>query len=238
MNYNPYAAPNAALPPPAPAPSTEPPGSFDAGKVLAAAFGAFQENAGVLMGATFVFLLFRTPFGAAPLLLRLSHVADPRLSLPTRLAAYLVTVLVDAFFSVGLVRLSLAAARRERVALGDLFRGASHFPSMLLVVVLAICLELATCCTLGAVPMFLGLCFAPFYVVDQSVGPFEAFRLAWRDTEGRRGAVLLYSALSFLVFLAGVALCGVGMIVSIPISLLGFAILYVRITGRGPGPAA
>jgi uncharacterized membrane protein len=240
VNENPYAPPASASS--APIDQVSPggvPGPTDPVAVLRAAFEAFKGNVGVLVGANFVFLLFRTPLAGLPLAWRLSHVAHSELGLSMRLVAFLLTILVDSFFAVSLAKIALATARGQPTSFADVWSGATHFGPMLAVVVVGIVIEVVTCCTLGFVPMFLGLCFAPFHVVDQNLGPAEAFSAAWRSAEGRRGDVLLYSVLALIVFLAGVCLCCVGLVASMPIATLGFAILYVRLTaGRPAWPTA
>ena len=233
MNYNPYAPPTPPGPPQPPGSNVDAPTRWTASNALSDALEAFKKNAGPLMGASFIYLLLRAPFGGAPLMLRFAHLTNTPVGTPIRLAALAGAFFVDAFFSIGLVRMSLAAVRGETVVFGDIFGGASRFPDMLLSLFLATGIMLATCCTLGVIPMFLGLCFAPFYIVDQNLGPIAAYEEAWRATKGRRGEVLVYSVFAFLLCLAGLLACGIGFVAGMPAAILGFASIYVSMTGRG-----
>jgi hypothetical protein len=239
MNYNPYAAPQAGpAATPGPAGYLGSPQPWDAGEVLGAAFEAFKNNAGLLIGATVLFVLCLMPLSILPSVLTFSHAIDPA-SAPYFIVAFgcqAGTILIDAFVSVGLIRILLAVARGQQASVGDVFSGASHFIPMFVVIFLTRVIEIVGCCSVGLIPVYMGLCFASYFVVDQNLGPIEAFSAAWRSTEGQRGDVLVYSLLALLVYMAGAVLCGVGMLATAPIAMLGFAIIYLRITGGGGAP--
>jgi hypothetical protein len=236
MNYNPYAAPQAAPPQLGQGGPTGMPQAWDAGEVLSAAFETFKNNAGLLIGVVFVFFCFLMPLGLLPSILTFSHSLEPGVtSYVIQFGCSLGNFVIDSFFTVGLMRIFLAVARGQQVAFGELFSGASHFVPMLAVIFLTRVIEILGCCSIGLLPIYMGLCFAGYFVVDQNLGPIEAFNAAWRATEGQRGNVLIYALLALVVYLAGALFCGIGALATGPIAMLGFTIIYLRITGGGAG---
>jgi len=240
MNYNPYAAPQAApLPPPGGAgPGGAGPQPWDVGDVLNASFEGFKNNAGVLIGSFLVFLLLQVPLGGFPYVLTYTHTLDKGLlSGVVSLACSFGNIMVQSFLRVGLARICLTVARGQQPSIADLFGGANHFVSMFVVVFVTAVITVLGCCIFGLIPIYMGLCFAEYFVVDQDMGPLDALGAAWRCAEGQRGQVLVYAIVAFLVYSAGIALCGVGVLATAPIAMLGFAIIYLRLTGRGAAPS-
>ena len=81
MNYNPYAAPQAAPPPPGGfGPSAGGPQAWDVGEVLSTAFEAFKNNWAVLVGSFFVFGALLLPLGGLPYVLTYTHTLDKGLA--------------------------------------------------------------------------------------------------------------------------------------------------------------
>ncbi len=240
MNYNPYAAPQAAPPPPGGfGPSAGGPQAWDVGEVLSTAFEAFKNNWAVLVGSFFVFGALLLPLGGLPYVLTYTHTLDKGLASGlVSISCSFANLLVQSFLRVGMVRIFLAVARGQRAEIGDLFSGASHFLPMFVVVFITALIEVVGCCSFGFIPVYMGLCFAEYFVVDQNMGPIDALSAAWRCAEGQRGQVFVYALVALLVYLAGAAFCGVGMLATAPIALLGFTIIYLRLTGRGNAPAA
>jgi hypothetical protein len=234
MNYNPYAAPQAAPPPyggpPAYGAGAQP---WAIGEVLSAAFEAFKTSWPVILGSWLVFVLCISPFIAVPIVLQVTGALDQTLLLVVRFAFNIVTALVEAFLFGGLYRIQLAIVRGQPASVGDLFSGGNVFASMFGVIFLTGVLFIFGCCIGGIVLFGMGLCFVHFFVADQNLGPIEAFKASWQATEGQRGEVFLYCLAAFGLYLAGAICCGVGALITGPVAGLGMAIIYLRLTGRG-----
>jgi uncharacterized membrane protein len=66
-------------------------------------------------------------------------------------------------------------------------------------------------------------------------------RASWQATKGHKGKILLFVLGGVGLMLLGLLMCCVGIYVTFPIFWLGFAVIYVRLSGRGtalqPGSA-
>lgn len=82
--------------------------------------------------------------------------------------------------------------------------------------------------TLGVVVRFY---FAPFYAVDQGLGPMDAMRASWDGTRQVAGKLILYVIVLFLVLIAGFICLIVGVIPATWITYTSMASAYRQISG-------
>jgi len=73
-------------------------------------------------------------------------------------------------------------------------------------------------------------------VVDRQQGAIESMQSSWRDTDGNRLDLFLFSCAYFGLVLAGFCLCGIGILVTLPIAEAALAVIYLRRTGQAPQP--
>ena len=75
--------------------------------------------------------------------------------------------------------------------------------------------------------------FYKFLIVDKGdIGPIESLKESWKMTKGYAWNLFLFLILIALLNILGVILFGVGLFVTIPISLLSYAILYRKLHAR------
>ena len=243
MNYNPYAPPQAAPPNVSPPqPGQGPPQPWEIGEVVNSAFEAFKANWVVLVfGPLVVGFIVMVPAMVPGLLLiagALEMGSAPYWAVYS--VSMLVTYLLEAFFYVGLYRLSLAAARGERPDFGMIFTGADRFLPMFGTAVLFFLITGfgSVLLIVPGVILWLGLFPSLFFVVDQNMGPIDALKASWSATEGHKAHIFLFGLLSVAMMFGGLMACGVGMLAVVAILSVAMAIIYLRISGRGgPAPA-
>ncbi len=149
----------------------------------------------------------------------------------------LFSLVVGQFLQVGLVRMFLAAVRGQEPALGLLFSGADRFLPLLglsILTGLAVMFGLLLLIVPGVI-LALGLSMAPYYLVDQRQGVIASMRSSWEATAGKRVDLFLLALASFGLFVAGACACLVGMLVTTPIVLSAWAIVYLRLSGQPDG---
>ena len=78
-----------------------------------------------------------------------------------------------------------------------------------------------------------GLCLAQFFVADADMGPIDAMKASWAATNGHKGKLFLLGLLSIPVMLVGMVACCVGIFATASIVMVAFAIVFVRLSGRG-----
>lgn len=142
-----------------------------------------------------------------------------------------------AFFSglkLGFLRLALAAYDGSRPRYRDLFSRLASGPRFLAAGLLYLGAILLGLVLLLLPGIYLGLRLAPFGFLiaelDSAVG--ASFRAASELTRGSIPALLGFAATLLALNLAGAALLGVGLIVTVPVSVLSAAALYRQLETR------
>jgi len=162
-----------------------------------------------------------------------SEVAEAMVALAAA-AVSVVGIVVYAFFQGGLISLNLKAARGDTPTIADAFSGGRWFGRMIGVYFLyglAIFVGILLLIIPGIIMAF-GFMLAPYYVVDQNMGPVEAMRASWRSTSGQKMKLFVLGLLFFLISLAGVLACCFGVVVAAPVISLTMAFAYLYISGR------
>lgn len=239
MNPNPYAAPaQPYAPSPPPPPGAGQPGPLDASEAFSIAWDLFKRFGGPLVAATLVGGVIQTIPGQIPNILFALHATDKVTTIVLRVAAFLVVSVIGAYFHVGLVRMSIQAARGQQPSFGLLFAGGDRFGAMLGLYGITGLLVLVGCAALIVPGIFLGiaLSFASFYLVDANLGPVKAIEASVAVVRVQWGQAFLFWLLYFLVATAGMLLCCVGYLASLPLAELAAAVAFVKISGRGALP--
>jgi hypothetical protein len=238
MNYNPYAAPQAAPPSPTgPAAYGSGPQPWDVGEVIQAAFEALKVNWVVLVFTYFTSFMITEVLAyapRAPILLGLVRDGTTPAILIS-LSASLVAWVVSAFFNVGLIRIWLAVARGLPVDFSVLFGGADRFLPLLgtlFIMGFGIVIGMVFLFVPGVI-LALGLMLATFFVVDQGMSPVDALQASWKATDGQKGKLFGFSFVLGLIVMASAFCCFLPFFAALPTMMVAMSIIYLRLTGRG-----
>ncbi|MBD3241087.1 MAG: hypothetical protein GF331_10920 [Chitinivibrionales bacterium] len=178
---------------------------------------------------------------------------------PLGVAVALSTILLQVIFGLGLVRMSLQLYDRDDAALTDLLdaadrvlAGAVAFVLMLMLFALSM-LPLVSLAFLTAILTIISESFAPLIIavavaaalaalyslarfiffahiiVDHGVGPLRALRASADLTRRERGHAVALLVLLFVINLGGLAVAGIGLLVTLPLSLLTITAAYRRL---------
>ena len=143
------------------------------------------------------------------------------------------------FMQLGLVRVGLNFVSGREVSIGMLFGGGSKLlPAIGASILFGIAMIIGL--LLLIVPgIYIAMRYGYFLtaMVDRDLGIFEAFEYSSSVTTNNRLNLFLLALLNFLIILAGVLLCGVGLILAAPIVWLGSLVAY-RWLQYGPNAAA
>jgi hypothetical protein len=210
-------------------------GSFGIGEMFSAGWERFKANwvplvlANLLAGAVIAVVL-GVFFGPGAFLASDESTAIVGLLL---MALGSLTIFGAAvFLQGGLAKLWLACARGEQAGVGTAFSGGAFFVAFLLSQLIV--------GVLSFIPIFgiivgLGVCLAPFFIVDKKMGAIDALKASWNATSG-------YKLTTFVVLLIVCAIAlipVVGSFVAGPIAMMCVASLYLRVTSGGdPASAA
>ena len=242
MNYNPYAAPQAA-PPQAPgAMQAGAPQPWEIGEVFTRAWEIYKVQWGVLLGAMVVFGLcaFVPSIIIGAVLGATGNGPGSSAYFPTQGGLNIAEQAIQSFFMVGLIRIGLSAARGETPQFGLLFSGGSKFLPFFGAQIL-----LLFAYTFGlillVIPFFIlscGLWATQFYIADSDLGVIDSIKASWSATNGHKANYFVFALVGGLLQIAGLLACCFGLFVTGPVFFIAQAIVFLRISGRGNTAAA
>ncbi|MFH1645231.1 MAG: hypothetical protein ABIB11_02315 [Candidatus Omnitrophota bacterium] len=79
--------------------------------------------------------------------------------------------------------------------------------------------------------------FFVYYIIDEGAGPIEALKKSFEITKGSVVNLLLLSLVTILLNIVGVLAIGLGIFVSIPITLVAYAFVYRKLNPVSPEEA-
>jgi hypothetical protein len=243
VNYNPYAAPQAAPPQPGGPPQAGQPQAWSVGSVLGAGWDLFKIHWIVFFFGTFIAWV-----STAIVSNIVSRFGGP-LTNPydidqlVRLEGYailgsFVGQFVQAFFETGIIRVSLMALRGQQVEFGTLFSGFDRYLPMLvarLLCTLAIMLGSLFFIVPGIILMCV-LSLTGYFIVDRNMGAIEAMKASAEATRGHRISIFVFGLAWLGITIAGACACGFGMFASLGILNIALALIYGSITGMVSPP--
>jgi len=236
--YNPYAAPVAQHAAPQGPPPVGAPEPWSVGEVYSKGWDLFKIHWAPLTLGYFVSALISAVPGQIPTVLGMIGILQPGTTsfVLASLPFTLVGTLLSMFFLAGLIRGALKAVRGQTPTIGDFFSGDRFLPflgvtflSTLAVLVGALFL------VVPGIILAVGFFNAPFYVIDQRMGPIEALKASWDSTSGQRLEIFGFSLLSGLVVIGGMLACCIGYLPAYVFTMVASTILYTRMSGTAGG---
>jgi uncharacterized membrane protein/phage FluMu protein Com len=227
-------------------------GQIEAGDILSRSWEIFQKNLGILVGSTLVLMgIGGASFIAAYLATIAVAVAiagpGPGGQGPDAAAIALIVAAgslfmllffaVNAFLGAGYNVLLIRIARGERAELGDLFSGGRYFWRMFWGNVLFGVLALVGFALFIVPYVFVILIFWPYtyVIVDQNTGVVESFQKSRELTSGNLLTIFILGLAVMGINMLGQMACYVGMIFSVPLGALIFAVAYCRMSRQATG---
>jgi len=163
-----------------------------------------------------------------------SSLLDPGEGAPvtfTTILMSLASAVITLFVEIGLITFALRAHDAvEKVQIKDLWNPTPFiwYAIAQFLVGVIVLVGILLLVVPGVIAM-LGLMFTSYLIVDRGMGPIEAIKESWRMTKGHKGKLLLFAlaliGLNILGFLALI----VGLIVTVPISMLAMTHVYRKL---------
>jgi hypothetical protein len=214
-------------------------GVIDPNLALSTAWNQLKRYGGVLVGAFIIQILASFAMG---LLLGImtslvgNLAGDPRspLVVLTEFGGNLSSQLVQYFFAIGFIKLSLAAIRNEQPTISLFFSGT---PQLLRYLGGIILFSLATIIgfVLLIVPgVYVILTYWSFmyFIVDRDAGVLESFRLAKQHAPNNRMPAFVLGIMAFGLGILSILTCGIGFLVAVPLINLTIAAAWLMMTGQ------
>jgi uncharacterized membrane protein len=163
---------------------------------------------------------------------------------PSQLTRLLVSGLSTALLFVvyyilvaGLFRGALRVTDGQDFSFNQMFEGYDKGQVLLAALLIAVAVGIGTilCYIPGLIVSFL-TSYTLLFIIDRQMGAIDAIKASYELTTKHLGGTLLYWILASLVTLAGACLCGVGLLVAIPVALVGYAYTYRRLQSQPVAP--
>jgi uncharacterized membrane protein len=140
---------------------------------------------------------------------------------------------IELSLGAGLIKSALNIADGKPVSVGDIAAWSTKGP----VIVTALLVSLATAigtilCFFPAIIVGFLLNWAMFYVVDQGMGPMDALKASVSFATSHLGETIVFYLLGFVVLFVGAILCGVGLLVAVPVVLIAAAFTFRVLNGQ------
>jgi hypothetical protein len=241
-SYNPYAAPAAETSGGGANFVRGEPQPWEVGEAIKSGWEIYRTHwAPLTFGYFIVASISTVPQQVAPVLAQVGVLEE---SSRSYYAVYvplaIVGWLAGEFLTAGFIRAALNAVRTNNPSFGDFFAAGGRFIPFVLMSLLrttATFVGLLFLIVPGVI-VSLGFANAPFFVMDQGLGPVAALKASWDSTEGQKGHLLLLSLAELGLMLLGLAACCLGLFVAVPVALVARVIVYTKMSGTAPPPAA
>ncbi|MCL2542575.1 MAG: hypothetical protein FWE71_08980 [Nocardioidaceae bacterium] len=228
---------------------------WDLGACLSWAWSKFKDNVGPMIVATLPLLVVIVVVEGANIAWTLKSVLNSRevcnadyschmVGGPSFLKQMLVTAgasmvisLVALVVNAGVFRASLGVADGRPLALGDVFTGRQLGKVLGTSVLVALATAIGTllCYVPGIVIGFL-LGYSVYFVVAQDLSPIAAMKASFQLTRNNLGTTVVWLIVSTLIAAAGAVVCLIGMLVTYPLVMLGYAYTFRRLTDAPVAP--
>jgi phage FluMu protein Com len=239
---NPYASPASAAYQPAAfgpiAGSPVVPRPVGVEPILNYAWQLWQQHLGILLGITVIGIAvnyaIQIVFTIPQMALQANDQAEAAIAVS--LLGSLLNQGIQLFLGIGMARIALKLARRQRAEFTDLFSGGPLFLPVLGAYIL-FNVALTVGLLLLIVPgIILALMLWPYYmlIVDQKAGVIESFSLASQVTKNNWGTAFLLAILSIGIFIVGVIALCIGVIFAVPLILMLWTVAYLMMSGQIP----
>ncbi len=210
----------------------------DIGSILNYAFAVWQQNLGLLVGATVVVGVISVgiSWGISGAAAVLQHLRQDELALVLNVLGYAVSWMVQTFLGIGMTQLTLKLARQQPVEFGELFSGGPRFLPVLGVSIL-FGLAVAGGFIMLIIPgIIVLLMWWPCYylVVEDKATVTESFGVARSITEYNMGTTFLCWIVGFGISMLGCCACYVGLLFAAPLVNMMMTTAYLMMSGQLP----
>jgi uncharacterized membrane protein len=196
----------------------------DAGGALSYGWKKFTENVGPLI------LVVLIPWAAQLILSVIGQVTN---SLVLLFVLSALSYVISLMLAIGIFNAALMLTSGQPVDVGKAFSSDRWGDWILFSFVFGLCTGIGfLLCIVGALVFLAFWGLAPYYFLDQRMSLGEAFGASLAKTRSTPGLPIAIG-LTVLVGALGAILCGVGLLVTLPVAYVGVGYLY-RITNNQP----
>jgi len=195
---------------------------FDIGESLRFGWETFKSNVGFLILIVLIFWVVEGIFSI------------PTYATRNPVPVFIFNVigfLISVFIAIATIKISLRFLAGGPGDFTDLYSGYDYFLSMLIGQILYGLLVLAGLILLIVPGIYWALKyqFYMYLIVDKDVGAVDAIKRSGQITQGEKGHLLLFWLAVIGINLLGAIACGIGLLITIPLTFLAHAHIYRRL---------
>ena len=223
--------------------------SFSIGDIINESWAAIKKNVwlfvAVVLGYGLISFLVSMLFNGTGAAVSYGASSDPAAILASVFTvsyflSMLVMLAISAIFYIGYYKMALDAADGLTPQLSA-FSNASVKKILNLFIgniIYAIAVYLGfILCIVPGIFLAVRLQFYIFFIVENDCNAFDALAKSWECSKGESMNLILLGLAFFLVNILGAICCGVGLLVTAPMSTIGIALVYRRFVGGAPEEA-
>lgn len=141
-------------------------------------------------------------------------------------------MLLAVFMQASVVRVSLEISHGRPVTFASFFKFTNLGKVILTALLIGVASAIGAFVVVGSLAVGFFTQFALFYVIDKGLDPIEAIKASVNlILKNLTPSILLYVGV-YLAYAVGAAVCGVGLLVSVPVALLATTFVYRRLNGE------
>lgn len=210
----------------------------DVGSILNYSVEVWQNNLGLLLGATIVVIAISLAlsFGQMGIVAVLEQAGQREVAFGFNIIGAIGSQLIQIYLGIGFTQMMLNMARRRPAEFTDLFNGATRLLPVLGVVVLYAIALLCGLCLLIIPFIILLLIWWPCYflVVDNKSSVMESFGDAHGITQGNLNTTFLVWIVGVGISVIGLLACCIGFVFAYPLAGMLWVVAYLMMSGQMP----
>lgn len=141
-------------------------------------------------------------------------------------------LLLSVFMQASVVRVSLEISHGRPVTFGSFFQFADLGKVLITALIIGVASAIGALFVVGALVVGFFSQFALFYVIDKGLDPVAAIKASIDLVMKNFTTVILLYVGVYVANMIGSALCGIGLIVAVPVALLATTYVYRRLNGE------
>jgi len=130
----------------------------------------------------------------------------------------------------------LDIANGQPVTIGSFFKPRNVGSVIIATLIIGVAAGIGSFCFILGIVVGLFAMFSTVIIVDRNVPPIEAIKQSIDITKNNIGQVIIAYLVIYAITLVGALLCGIGLIVAIPVSSLFLVFVYRKLTNGYVAP--
>ncbi len=144
---------------------------------------------------------------------------------------YVLLFIAAIFMAAAILTGALDIADGKPVSIGSFFKPRNLGPVFLTAVLVGLGTGIGSLCIVGGIIFAFIAQFAIAFAIDRSLSPIDSIKASYATVKSNFGGALLSFLVQYAIILVGELLCGVGLLVAMPVALLIQVYTYRKLSG-------